>query len=107
MPADKEKPVEEKAKQLMDLRTLMLTSITSALALVVGLFWNDAIKSAIEKLVPQGGDVAAKFASAIIVTIIVVVVVYLLFRAQRIAAGQLREMAELKDKLRRRAKGIV
>ncbi len=77
-------------KQLMDLRTLMLTSITSALALVVGLFWNDAIKSAIEKLVPQSQDVAAKFASAVIVTIIVVAVVYLLFHSQRIAEQQLK-----------------
>lgn len=95
---------EEKARQLMSLRTLMLTSITSALALVVGLFWNDAIKSGIEKLVPQGQDVAAKFASAIIVTVVVVIVVYLLFRAHRIAT---REVGELKGRIKRTAKGIV
>ena len=93
---------EEKTKQLMDLRTLMLTSITSALAFVVGLFWNDAIKSAIEKLVPQSQDVAAKFASAIIVTLIVVIVVYFLFRAHSIAAAQLREITELKNRMRRK-----
>ena len=98
---------EEKTRELMDIRTLMLTSITSALALVVGLFWNDAIKSAIEKLVPQGQDVIAKFISAILVTIIVVIVVYLLFRAQRIGAAQLREIADLKNRIRRKTKGMV
>lgn len=85
----------------------MLASITSALALVVGLFWNDAIKSAIEKLVPQGQDVIAKFISAILVTIIVVIVVYLLFRAQGIGAARLREITDLKNKLRRKTKGMA
>lgn len=91
----------------MDFRTLLLTSITSALAFVVALFWNDAIRSAIEQFVPPGQDVAAKFASAIIVTIIVVVIVYLLFRAQRIAAQQLRELAGLPGRIKRKAKGLV
>ena len=85
---------QEKTKQLMDLRTLLLTSITSALAFVVGLFWNDAIKSAIEQLVPQGQGLAAKFISAIIVTIIVVIVVYLLFRAHGIASQRIRGIKE-------------
>lgn len=103
MPSD----ADEKTKQLMDLRTLMLASITSALAFVVGLFWNDAIKSAIEKLVPHGQDVIAKFISAILVTIIVMVVVYLLFRAQRIAAQQLKEITELPKRIKKKAKGLV
>jgi len=91
---------EEKTRQLMNFRALLLTSITSALALVVGLFWNDAIKSAIEQFVPQGQDIAAKFASAIIVTIIVVIVVYLLFRAQRIAT-------EIPARIKRKTKGLM
>ena len=86
--------VKEKAKQLMDLHTLLLTSITSALAFVVGLFWNDAIKSAIEELVPKSQDLAAKFISAIIVTIIVVIVVYLLFRAHGIATQRIKVIKE-------------
>ena len=93
---------DNKARQLMDLRTLLLTSITSALGFVVALFWNDAIRSAIEKFVPQGQDVPAKFASAITVTVIVVLVIYLLFCAHRIAAQQLREITGLKNKLKKK-----
>ncbi len=97
--------VDEKTKQLMDIRTLMLASITSALAFVVGLFWNDAIKSAIEQFVPPGEGVAAKFISAIIVTVIVVAAVYLMFRAMHIAEKQIEEVNELPRRIRRRAKG--
>ncbi len=93
--------VDEKTKQLMDIRTLMLASITSALAFVVGLFWNDAIKSAIEEFLPRGEGIAAKFVSAVIVTVLVVVVVYLLFRAMRIAGKQIKEVKELPRRLRK------
>ena len=72
--------VEDKLKKLSDLRTLILTSIVSALALVVGLFWNDAIKSAIEQLLPQGEGLFYKFLAAIIVTIIVVILIFILIR---------------------------
>jgi Na+/H+-dicarboxylate symporter len=93
--------VEEESRHLMGFRALLLTSITSALAFVVGLFWNDAIKSAIEQLVPKGHDIAAKFISAIMVTMIVVITVYLLFRAQRLAEENLIRLAKLPKKLKK------
>ena len=77
--------VDEKLKKLSDLRTLVLTSIVSALALVVGLFWNDAIKSAIEQLLPKGEGLFYKFVAAIIVTIVVVILIFILLRWYRFA----------------------
>lgn len=91
--------VEEKIKKMSDLRTLVMTSIVSAMALVVGLFWNDAIKAAIDQIVPQGEGLSYKFLAAIIVTIIVVVIIYILMHSQRIAEERLAE-------LKKRRKGL-
>lgn len=87
---------EEKIQKLSDIRVLVLTSIVSALAFVVGLFWNEAIKAAIEQIVPQGEGLFYKFLAAIIVTIAVVFVIYLFVHSQRVAEkglGELRKKA--------------
>ncbi len=84
--------VEDKIKQLSDIRYLFLYSIVSALALVVGLFWNDAIKSTIEQIVPQGDSLFYKYLAAIFVSVIVVVFVYIIMRAQRLAEKRLEEI---------------
>ncbi len=83
--------VEDKIKQLSDIRYLFLYSIVSALALVVGLFWNDAIKSTIEQIVPQGDSLFYKYLAAIIVSLVVVTFVYLIMRTQRLAEKSLEE----------------
>ncbi len=93
--------VENKIRKMSDIRTLVLTSIVSALALVVGLFWNEAIKAAIEQIVPQGEGLFYKFLAAIIVTIIVVVVIYVIMHSQRIAERRLKDLAERKARIRR------
>ena len=77
--------VDEKIKKLSDMRTLAMTSIVSALALVVGLFWNDAIKSAIEQLLPQGQGLFYKFLAAVMVTVVVVIIIYIVIHSQRVA----------------------
>ncbi len=77
--------VEEKAKQYMDVRTVILTSIISAFGFVLALFWNEAVKSAIEQVVPRGDSVTAKFMAAIIVTIVVVVLIFIIIKSQKIA----------------------
>lgn len=47
--------------------------IVSALGLVAGLAWNDAIKSLIESIFPAGsGGLVAKFVYALLVTFVVV-----------------------------------
>jgi len=49
--------------------------ITAALGLVVGLAWNDAIKSLIDSLFPVGsGSIIAKFLYAAFITVVVVVI---------------------------------
>ena len=84
--------VDDKIKQLSDIRYLFLYSIVSALALVVGLFWNDAIKSTIEQIVPQGDSLFYKYLAAIIVSLVVVTFVYIIMRMQRLAEKRLEEL---------------
>jgi hypothetical protein len=53
----------------------MMTYFTAALGLVAGLAWNDAIKAAIEYLIPNTGTgMWAKLFYAILVTILVAVI---------------------------------
>jgi len=92
---------EEKVEKLTNVRMLFMTSIVSALALVVGLFWNEAIKAAIEQLIPAGEGLSYKFIAAIIVTIIVVIVIYILIHSQKIAG---KSIEELKAKKKAREK---
>ena len=97
--------IEDKVKKLSDIRALVMTSIVSALALVVGLFWNDAIKAAIEQIVPQGEGLFYKFLAAVIVTIVVVIVIYVLIHSQRLAEKRLKELEAMRLKLRMKRRG--
>lgn len=75
--------LEEAAKSL-DIRSLFISAIVTALAFVVGLFWNDAIRSAIEQIIPTGEKLYYKFIAAVLVTFAVVIVSYLLYRSQKL-----------------------
>ncbi len=80
----KKEDFEASAKTL-DIRGLFISAIVTALAFVVGLFWNDAIRSTIEIVIPTGGEkLYYKYIAAIVVTIVVSVVAYLLYRSQKI-----------------------
>ena len=80
----KKEEFETSAKNL-DIRGLFISAIVTALAFVVGLFWNDAIRSTIEIIIPTEGEkLYYKYVAAIIVTLIVSVVAYLLYRSQKI-----------------------
>lgn len=94
---------EEKAKQMMDFRMLVLTSIITALSFVVGLFWRDAIAATIEEIIPEGEGLLYKYYAAIIVTIIVVIFVFVLIRANRLAEKHLEDIIK-DDKKKRRKK---
>lgn len=85
--------LEEKARHYMDFRVVVLTSIISALGFVLALFWNEAVKSAIEQVVPMGDTVSAKLTAALIVTAVVVVIIYILLHSQKIAEKRLAELA--------------
>ncbi len=82
--------IEEKASKMTDIKYIFLTSIISALSLVVGLFWNDAIKSAIEQIVPKGEGVYYKLLAAFVVTIIVIITIYIIIRSQKIITKELK-----------------
>lgn len=68
-----EKDVKESAKEV---RGKSVAYISTALGLVAGLAWNDAIKATIDSLFPFSKDaLTAKFIYAIIVTVAVVILV--------------------------------
>ncbi len=90
--------LEESAKKL-DIRGLFISAIVTALAFVVGLFWNDAIRSAIEQIIPTGEKIFYKFIAAAIVTIAVVIISYLLYRSQQIKVQDIAGIVSKEKKL--------
>lgn len=64
-----------------EFRTRTVGFIATALGLVVGLAWNDAVKTLIEVVIPLKGDtIVIKFIYALVLTVIVVSVIVLLMR---------------------------
>ncbi len=60
-------------------RNQLLGAVVGALGLVVGLAWNDAIKSLIEFLYPlDKTGVGPKFLYAVLLTVLVVIITYTL-----------------------------
>jgi hypothetical protein len=56
--------------------------IAGALGLIVGLAWNDAVKSAIDYVFPMQNDgLSAKFIYALILTLVVVIVTFYISKA--------------------------
>jgi len=93
--------IEKKMRDMISIRTLLVSSIISAMALVVGLFWNDAIKSTIDQIVPRGDSLFYKYLAAVIVSIIVVTFIYIIMHGQRLAE---KRMENLYERINRRAK---
>ncbi len=53
----------------------MVGYLSAALGLVVGLAWNDAVKSAIDFFIPNSnGTIVAKFIYAVAITLLIVLV---------------------------------
>ena len=75
--------IQDHAKNL-DVKVVMITAVVTSLAFVVGLFWNDAIRSTIEQIIPKQESLFYKYAAAVSVTVAVVIVAYLLYRSQEI-----------------------
>ena len=74
---------EEQAKKL-DFRGIVITSMITAFAFVVGLFWRDAIMDTINQILPEGEGLAYKYIVAIAATIIVSVIAFVLIKTQDI-----------------------
>lgn len=65
-----------------EIRTRTIGYILTALGLVAGLAWNDAIKSLIDRLFPLETDgIWVKFAYAVIITLVVIIISVWLGRA--------------------------
>ena len=87
--------IEEKAKEYSNFRSLLLTSIMTAFGFVLALFWNDAVKSTIDLIIPAGNTLAAKYGAALAATAIVVILMYILLRWYKLTA---KKAAELEKK---------
>ncbi len=91
--------LEEKIEKL-DFEGIIIGSIITAMAFVVGLFWRDAIKETIEYFLPEGQGLIYKYLIALLATIIVVIMAYILIRFQRIEIKKV-----VKEKVHK--KGII
>jgi len=74
---------QESAKKF-NISTAIITSIVTALTIVSGLFWNDAVKAGIENILPPRDEVSAKFIAAFMVTVIVTFAILIMYRIQQI-----------------------
>ncbi len=78
---DEQKQTSTLAEARKDVQRRMFTYIGTALGLVIGLAWNDAISSLIKSLFPDGADsILAKFVYAVVLTIIIGVALFLIDR---------------------------
>ncbi|MBI5072921.1 hypothetical protein HZA99_03815 [Candidatus Woesearchaeota archaeon] len=77
------KTIQEQA-QKFNITSIMITAIVTALAFVVGLFWNDATKTTIESLFPNSDAIGMKLVVAIFVTVGVTIAIYIIYRTQKI-----------------------
>lgn len=67
--------VEDSAKA-MDFKGVVLGLIISSFSFVMALFWRDAIRETIDKIVPEGEGLGYLYLAAIIVTIVSVIAIY-------------------------------
>ena len=77
--------IKEEAERLQkEVRERTLGYVLTALGLVAGLAWNDAIKSAIQVLFPlESESVLAQFIYAILITVAIVIIATYLTRLFR------------------------
>ncbi len=79
----------------MDVRGMMITAVIASLGFVMAFFWNDAIKSAIEEIIPAGGKLTYKFVAAAMVTVIVIFAVWLLVKTNEISKKHEKELEKM------------
>ncbi len=64
----------------LNIKSVIVGSVISALGFLVALSWRDTIKAAIETLVPKREGLAYMFASSVIITVIAVLAGYILLK---------------------------
>lgn len=77
--------LKEKEKDLRkEIKKQTVGYVLTALSLVAGLAWNQAIQSLVNQFFPtKGGSILANFVYAIIITVIIVVVTISLLRFKK------------------------
>lgn len=73
---------EEHAAHL-DIKSIVITMILSALGFLTAFQWRDAIKETINLFVPQGEGLFYTYLVAVVVTIVAVAVTFVLIRLQK------------------------
>lgn len=89
----------QEAAEKQDFKLLFMTAIITSMVFVVGLFWNDAMRSFIESFLPARDEVSAKFAAAMIVTVLVAFAVFLLYRSMKFAEYARKGIADQTSKI--------
>jgi len=83
----------------LDIKSIVVTMILSALGFLVALAWRDAIQQSIELFVPSGEGLAYTYLAAILVTVIAVVVTFVLIRLQKMDLIPSKYEEKLKNKI--------
>jgi prepilin signal peptidase PulO-like enzyme (type II secretory pathway) len=85
---------EDLAKK-RDVKGMILTALLTALSFVVGLFWNDAIRSGIETVIPFQERVTAKFMAAFVVTLVAIFAAWTVIRTYEFSETAAKEWQRL------------
>jgi len=78
-------PRKKKEKGDFNIKTFFITSIVTAIGLVVGLFWKDVITAAIDRYISQSDTLLAQTVTAVLLTLAAAIIIYLLYKSQKIA----------------------
>ncbi len=85
----------------LNIRGIVMSSVMTALGLVVALSWKDAINGLVARILPNtdGGSLLSLFITAGAVTVLVVVLASVALRINRRLEGQLERLTDQLDKM--------
>ena len=92
----------EKHAASLDIKTIVITMILSALGFLTAFQWRDAIKETIDLLVPSGEGLVYTYVAAIFVTVIAVIVTFVLVKLQNIDIIPDKYEERVKKKMKRK-----
>jgi hypothetical protein len=74
--------IEEYAEK-MELKSMTITMILSAMGFLVALTWRDAIQKAINAYIPVGDSLTYTFGAALLVTVLATIATYILIKLRK------------------------
>jgi len=96
----------EEAAATLDIKSIVITMILSALGFLVAFTWRDAISEAIDHFIPAGEGLIYTFYAAILVTIIAVIITYILIKIQKMDLIPDKYENKLKEKVRKKKQKV-